>query len=82
MCLVHSGSRVEGGGWRVDGRCTPAGVCSKGSTPLPGLDTPFAADDALLDGGDKLKVGWLGWVPREQKMLKGQLPRVKYHQVY
>ena len=23
-----------------------------------------------------------GWVPREQKMLKGHLPRVVYHHVY
>ena len=29
------------------------------------------------------RVGWLaGGVPREQKMLKGHLPRVIYHQVY
>jgi len=25
---------------------------------------------------------YMGWVPREQKMLKGHLPRVIYHQVY
>jgi len=38
---------------------------------------------------DRLGVGWLngfwaslGGVPREQKMLKGHLPRVIYHQVY
>ena len=44
---------------------------------------------------DRLRVGWLnrfsfitstgaslGGVPREQKMLKGHLPRVIYHQVY
>ena len=24
----------------------------------------------------------LGWLPREQKILKGHLPRVIYHQVY
>ena len=24
----------------------------------------------------------VGWVSREQKMLKGHLPRVIYHQVY
>ena len=24
----------------------------------------------------------LGWVPREQKRLKGHLPRVTYHQAY
>ena len=28
------------------------------------------------------KVLSLGGVPREQKMLKGHLPRVMYHQVY
>ena len=28
------------------------------------------------------KVDFLGGVPREQKMLKGHLPRVIYHQVY
>ena len=38
-------------------------------------------------GVDRLRVGWLngfslGGVPREQKMLKGHLPRVIYHQVY
>ena len=26
--------------------------------------------------------GWLGGVPREQKTLKGHLPRVLYHQAY
>ena len=34
---------------------------------------------------DRLRVGWLtslGGVPREQKNLKGHLPRVIYHQVY
>ena len=31
---------------------------------------------------DRLRVGWLDGVPREQKMLKGHLPRVIYHQVY
>ena len=30
---------------------------------------------------DRLRVA-LGGVPREQKMLKGHLPRVMYHQVY
>ena len=37
---------------------------------------------------DRLRVGWLngfswalGGMPREQKMLKGHLPRVTYHQV-
>jgi len=34
------------------------------------------------DAGDRLRVGWLGGVPREQTMLKGHLPRVMYHQVY
>ena len=41
-------------------------------------------------GGDRLRVGWLNGflfttstgVPPEQKMLKGHLPRVIYHQVY
>jgi len=33
----------------------------------------------LIDSG---LVGSLGGVPREQKMLKGHLPRVIYHQVY
>jgi len=28
------------------------------------------------------KVWYLGGVPREQKMLKGHLPRVMHHQVY
>ena len=32
--------------------------------------------------GHRLRVGWLTGVPREQKMLKGHLPRVIYHQVY
>ena len=27
-------------------------------------------------------LGFLGGVPREQKMLKGHLPRVIYHQAY
>ena len=27
-------------------------------------------------------MGALEWVPREQKMLKGHLPRVTYHQAY
>jgi hypothetical protein len=31
------------------------------------------------DISDRLRVGW---VPREQKMLKGHLPRVRYHRVY
>ena len=37
---------------------------------------------------DRLRVGWLnrfsspGGVPLEQKMLKGHLPRVIYHQVH
>jgi len=32
---------------------------------------------------DRLRVGWLiGGVTREQKMLKGHLPRVIYHQAY
>jgi len=31
---------------------------------------------------ERLRVGWLGGVPREQKMLKGHLPRVIHHQVY
>ena len=36
-----------------------------------------------LSGFDRLRVGWLlGGVPREQKMLKGHLPRVIYHRVY
>ena len=30
----------------------------------------------------ELPIGALGGVPREQKMLKGHLPRVIYHQVY
>jgi len=37
-------------------------------------------------GVDRLRVGWLngflGGVPRAQKMLKGHLPRVIYHQIY
>jgi len=38
-----------------------------------------------MDKCDRLRVGWLnglGGVPREQKMLKGHLPRVIYRQVY
>ena len=32
---------------------------------------------------DRLRVGWLNeGVPREQKMLKGHLPRVIYQQAY
>jgi len=35
---------------------------------------------------DRRRVGWLngflGGVPREQKMLKGHLPRAIYHRVY
>jgi hypothetical protein len=31
---------------------------------------------------DRLRVGWLGGVPREQKMFKGHLPRVIHHRVY
>ena len=36
-------------------------------------------DPRLLSTSDRLRVGW---VPREQKMLKGHLPRVIHHQVY
>jgi len=41
----------------------------------------------ILNRDDRLRVGWLNGfslegVPREQKMLKGHLPRVIYHQVY
>ena len=42
------------------------------------LASPYPLDD-------RLRIGWLnglGGVPREQKMLKGHLPRVIYHQVY
>ena len=37
----------------------------------------FARDDRLREGTLAL-----GGVPREQKMLKGHLPRVIYHQIY
>ena len=36
-----------------------------------------------VHAGDRLRVGWLnGGVPREQKIIKGHLPKVIYHQVY
>ena len=51
--------------------------------------TDEAEEELALDGdrvvlGDRLRVGWLNvrGVPREQKMLKGYLPNVIYHQVY
>jgi len=46
---------------------------------LLGAGPEAPAEEHLLDDGDRLRVGW---VPREQKMLKGHLPRVIYHQVY
>ena len=42
----------------------------------------------LFQGSDRLRVGWLNGFSfitstgAEQKMLKGHLPRVVYHQVY
>ena len=49
----------------------------------------FGAGESLVNRGDRLRLGWLfihhireGGVPQEQKMLKGHLPSVKYHQVY
>ena len=33
---------------------------------------------AMVVYGDRLRVGWLNGVPREQKMLKGHLPKVIY----
>ena len=42
----------------------------------------------VLKTFDRLRVGlltgfsFMGGVPREQKMLKGHLPRIIYHQVY
>jgi len=38
-------------------------------------------DQVLQQGFPELRVDRLG-VPREQKMLKGHLPRVIYHQAY
>jgi len=43
---------------------------------------PTAAARRNLNGGGRLRVGWLNGVPREQTMLKRHLPRVIYHQVY
>ena len=47
---------------------------------------PRPRSSAAVSQRDRLRVGWLnrflGGVPREQKMLKGHLPRVIYHQVY
>jgi len=36
----------------------------------------------MIDSGLVGSTDSLGGVPREQKMLKGHLPRVMYHQVY
>jgi len=36
---------------------------------------------AVANNDDRLRVGRLGGVPLEQKMLKGHLPRVIYHHV-
>ena len=49
----------------------------KGTPPGWAEPTPWP----FLSPFDRLKVG-SGGVPREQKMLKGHLPRVIYHQVY
>ena len=49
------------------------------------INRHFMMPEGVEISVDKLRVGWvngLGWVPRKQKMLKGHLPRVKYHHVH
>jgi len=46
------------------------------------LPTVGTGGQAMSCDDDRLRVGSLGGVPREQKMLKGHLPRVIYRQVY
>ena len=63
-----------------------------GSTPDPirisiqwRPSTGFPVNTLVFQAVDRLRVDWLnglGEVPREQKILKGHLPRVVYHQIY
>jgi len=48
--------------------------CGTQESPTTNYCTRFSSGPASKAG--------LGGVPREQKMLKGHLPRVIYHQVY
>ena len=69
--------------WRERKRETeserPRGVCCHAIRHgAMGVHAPYHADRLR----DHTLAGPLGGVPREQKMLKGHLPRVIYHQVY
>ena len=70
------GSRVKGirfEGYGIRERGPPCRACSGVRGELDVGVVPLFV--AVIDSG-------LGGVPREQKMLKGYLPRVIYHQVY
>ena len=61
----------------------PTLVCATIRHTQPTIYTaqkPFLSYVRVID--PKLAGSSLGGVPREQKMLKGHLPRVVYHQVY
>ena len=76
-----SGFRVQGSGFRVQGKGRVVG----GGREFGGRDLSLivlAPNDVHLRKGDVHSVvidSGLGGVPREQKMLKGHLPRVLYH---
>jgi len=73
--------RLRGAGRRPGGGAFGPGRAVSPETRNPGTKTLNPNPD------DRLRVGWLnghslGGVPREQKMIKGHLPRVIYHQEY
>jgi len=51
-------------------------------TPLQSYDFRDRAMRSVIDSGLVGSTDFSGGVPREQKMLKGRLSRVIYHQVY
>ena len=50
------------------------------ASDLKTLEVARVATEGVISEGGARRA--LGGVPREQKMLKGHLPRVIYHQVY
>ena len=80
-CMVHGACvRCMATGRARCARASRASYCARPHARLRSRESRSHSETKVIsEGGERRS---LGGVPREQKMLKGHLPRVIYHQVY